>query len=52
MNKELLVILSEISKKENYNICLGSFNNLKCGAIKCPIVFYLGLLNIFKVFSM
>lgn len=36
MNKELLVILNEISKEENYNICLGSFNNLKCGEIRCP----------------
>ena len=36
MNKELLVILNEISKRENYNICLGSFNNPKCRAIRCP----------------
>lgn len=36
MNKELLVILNEISKKENYNICLGSFNNPKCRTIRCP----------------
>ena len=36
MNKEFLVILNEISKRENYNICLGSFNNPKCRTIRCP----------------
>lgn len=35
MNKELLVILNEISKNGNYNICLDNFSNPKCREIKC-----------------
>lgn len=35
MNKELLVIINEISKNGNYNICLNNFNNPKCRGIKC-----------------
>lgn len=43
MNKELLVILNEISKNGNYNICLGSFNSPKCRAIRCQYCILCGL---------